>query len=251
MSGDLAGRRALVTGGSGAIGRSVSLSLARRGASVVVGYCRGAQAAEATVAEVARLGGRAVAAQGSLTSPEGVRGLVAQARRELGGLDILVNAAGVVRAGPFVLGDVGVWHEVLEANILGVASVCREAARLMLRNNDGGGTIVLLSSVAGRHTVPQHSAYCASKAAVDSLVRSLARELGGRKIRVNAVAPGFVRGGMNAAISPELEAQILADVPLGRVCTPEEVGEIVGFLCSPACDYITGQVIVIDGGLTA
>jgi 3-oxoacyl-[acyl-carrier protein] reductase len=234
----LDGKTALVTGGSRGIGRAIALELARAGASVVVGYRSGADEA----AEVAReTGGRAV--QADVGSPEDAARLVEDA----GELDILVNNAGLTRDGLIARMSDEDWDAVLRTNLGGVFHTCRAAARGMMRRR--AGAIVNISSVVGVHGNPGQTNYAASKAGIIGFTKSLARELGGRGVRANVIAPGYVESRLTEAISDEMRALMLQNTPLGRFGKPEDVAGAVRFLCSDDASFITGEVMLVDGGL--
>lgn len=236
--GSLEGKTALVTGGSRGIGRAIAVELSGAGAAVVVGYRAGGEEAE----EVARLiGGRAVQAD---------VGDAAQAARlveEAGELEILVNNAGLTRDGLLARMPDDDWTEVIATNLGGVFHTCRAAARGMMRRR--GGAIVNVSSVVGLHGNPGQTNYAASKAGVIGFTKSLARELGGRGVRANVVAPGYIESRLTDAISGEMRELMLQNTPLGRFGSPEDVAGAVRFLCSDEASFITGEVLLVDGGL--
>jgi 3-oxoacyl-[acyl-carrier protein] reductase len=234
----LEGRRALVTGGSRGIGRAIAAELARAGAEVVVGYRSGAEEAAEVAAEI---GGRAV--QADVASAEDASRLV----EEAGELDILVNNAGVTRDGLLArMGDED-WHEVIETNLSSVFYTCRAVSRPMMKRRSGA--IVNLSSVVGVHGNLGQTNYGAAKAGIIGFTKSLARELGSRGVRANVVAPGYVKTRLTDAIPDELKSVMLANTPLGRLGDPEDVAGAVRFLCSDEASFITGEVLLIDGGL--
>lgn len=229
---------ALVTGGSRGIGRAIALELARAGATVVVGYRSGAAEAE----EVAReAGGRAV--QADVASADDAKRLVA----ETGDLDILVNNAGVTRDGLLLRMPDEDWRDVIETNLSSVFYTCRAAARGMMKKR--AGSIVNLSSVVGLHGNAGQTNYSASKAGVIGFTKALARELGNRGVRANVVAPGYVSTRLTDVLADDLKEMMLANTPLGRLGTPEDVAGAVRFLCSDDASFITGEVLLVDGGL--
>ena len=234
----LEGRRALVTGGSRGIGRAIALELARAGASVVVGYREGREEAEVVAAEA---GGRAV--QADVATPEEAARLV----EEAGELDILVNNAGVTRDGLLARMPDEDWRIVLETNLSSVFYTCRAAARGMMRRRSGA--VVNVSSVVGVHGNPGQTNYSASKAGIIGFTKALARELGSRGVRANVVAPGYVATRLTEVLSEEARGLMLANTPLGRLGQPEDIAGAVRFLCSDEASFITGEVLLVDGGL--
>ena len=234
----LAGKRALVTGGSRGIGRAIALELSRAGADVVVGYMAGKDEAEAVAAEA---GGRAV--QADVASPEEAARLVEAA----GDLDVLVNNAGVTRDGLLARMPDEDWRTVLETNLSSVFYTCRAAARGMMRRR--AGAIVNVSSVVGVHGNPGQTNYAASKAGIIGFTKALARELGSRGVRANVVAPGYVETRLTDVLPEQARAAMLVNTPLGRLGNPEDVAGAVRFLCSDEASFITGEVLLVDGGL--
>jgi 3-oxoacyl-[acyl-carrier protein] reductase len=234
----LDGKTALVTGGSRGIGRAIATELARAGASVVVGYRTGKDEAEALASE---LGARAV--QADVSTPEDAARLVAEA----GSLDILVNNAGLTRDGVLARMPDDDWRVVLETNLSSVFYTCRAACRPMMKKR--GGSIVNLSSIVGVHGNWGQTNYAASKAGIIGFTKSLARELGSRNVRANVVAPGYVKTRLTEVLPEEATQAMLQNTPLGRVGEPEDVAGAVRFLCSDEAAFITGEVLLVDGGL--
>jgi 3-oxoacyl-[acyl-carrier protein] reductase len=234
----LAGKRALVTGASRGIGRAIAVELASGGADVVVGYRSGADEAE----EVARVtGGRAV--QADVSNADDARRLV----EEAGDPDILVNNAGLTRDGLIARMPDDDWDTVIATNLGGTFYTCRAVARTMMRRRSG--SIVNVSSIVGVHGNPGQTNYSASKAGIIGLTKALARELGPRGVRANVVAPGYVSTQLTNVLSEELRGAMLANTPLGRLGDPEDVARAVRFLCSDDAAFITGEVLLVDGGL--
>jgi 3-oxoacyl-[acyl-carrier protein] reductase len=234
----LEGKTALVTGGSRGIGRAIAVELARAGASVVIGYHAGAEEAEAVAAEIR---GRAVQAD------VGDAGQAQRLVEEAGDLDVLVNNAGLTRDGLIARMSDEDWRVVLDTNLGGVFHTCRAAARGMMRRR--AGAIVNVSSIVGVHGNPGQTNYAASKAGMIGFTKSLARELGSRGVRANVVAPGYVRTRLTDVLDEELQQAMLANTPLGRLGEPEDVAAAVRFLCSEESRFITGEVLLVDGGL--
>jgi 3-oxoacyl-[acyl-carrier protein] reductase len=234
----LEGKLALVTGASRGIGRAIAAELARAGASVVVGYRSGAEEAEALATEI---GGRPVRAD--VADPEQAARLV----EEAGDLDILVNNAGLTRDGLILRMSDEDWRTVLDTNLGGVFHTCRAAARGMMKKRRG--TIVNLTSVVGLHGNPGQTNYAASKAGIVGFTKSLAKEMASRGVRANAVAPGYIQTALTEVLPDEVQQAILANTPLGRLGTPEDVAGAVRFLCSDEASFVTGEVLLVDGGL--
>ncbi len=234
----LEGKNALVTGASRGIGRAIAVELARAGAGVVVGYRTGVEEAESVAAE---LGGRAVRAD--ISSPEEARALV----EEAGELDILVNNAGVTRDGLLARMPDEDWRTVIETNLSSIFYTCRAACRPMMKRR--GGAIVNISSIVGVHGNPGQTNYGAAKAGIIGFTKSLARELGSRGVRANVVAPGYVHTQLTDVLPDELKEAMVANTPLRRIGSPDDVAATVRFLCSDEASFITGEVILVDGGL--
>ena len=236
----LAGKTALVTGGSRGIGRAIAEELARAGASVIIGYRSGAEEA----AEVAAaIGGRAI--QADIADSADAARLV----EEAGALDILVNNAGLTRDGLLMRMSDDDWQTVIDTNLSGTFYTCRAVARGMLKRR--GGSIINVSSIVGIHGNLGQTNYSASKAGIIGFTKSLAREVGGRGVRANVVAPGYVQTRLTEAIPEELAQGMLAQTPLGRFGTPDDITGAVRFLASDAAAFVTGAVLVVDGGLTS
>ena len=234
----LEGKTALVTGASRGIGRAIAEELARAGASVVVGYRAGQDEAEALAAEI---GARAV--QADVSSAEDAARLV----EEAGDLDILVNNAGLTRDGLLARMSDDDWRAVIETNLSSVFYTCRAVCRPMMKKR--AGAIVNVSSVVGVHGNWGQTNYAASKAGIIGFTKSLARELGSRGVRANVVAPGYVKTRLTEVLPEEATAAMLLNTPLARLGEPEDVAGAVRFLCSDEASFITGEVLLVDGGL--
>jgi 3-oxoacyl-[acyl-carrier protein] reductase len=234
----LDGKTALVTGGSRGIGKAIAVELARAGASVVVGYRSGSDEAEAVASEI---GGRAV--QADVADAEDAKRLV----EEAGDLDILVNNAGLTRDTLLARMSDQDWRAVIDTNLGGVFNTCRAVVRNMMRRRSG--SIVNVASIVGLRGNPGQTNYSASKAGIIGFTKSLARELGSRGVRANVVAPGYVSTRLTDVIADELKERVLAATPLGRFGDPEDIAAAVRFLCSDEASFITGEVLLVDGGL--
>jgi 3-oxoacyl-[acyl-carrier protein] reductase len=234
----LEGKTALVTGGSRGIGAAVARELARAGAAVVVGYRSGAEEAAAIASE---LGGRAV--QADVSNADDAKRLV----EEAGELDVLVNNAGITRDGVLARMTDDDWRSVLETNLSSVFYTCRAVSRGMMKRR--GGSIVNLSSVVGLHGNWGQSNYAASKGGIVAFTKSLAQELGSRGVRANVVAPGYINTQLTDVIPEEAQQKMLGLTPLGRFGEPEDVARAVRFLSSDDASFITGEVVVVGGGL--
>ncbi len=234
----LDGKLALVTGASRGIGRAIAVELAAAGARVVVGYRSGRDEAEEVAAQI---GGHAV--QADVSSPEDGARLV----EEAGDLDVLVNNAGLTRDGLIARMSDEDWRVVLDTNLGGVFHTCRAAARGMMKRKSG--SIVNLTSVVGVHGNPGQTNYAASKAGIIGFTKALARELAPRNVRANAVAPGYITTALTEVLPEQAQQAILQNTPLERMGTPEDVAAAVRYLSSDAASFVTGEVLLVDGGL--
>jgi 3-oxoacyl-[acyl-carrier protein] reductase len=234
----LEGRLALVTGASRGIGRAIAEELARAGASVVVGYRSGKDEAEELAASI---GGRAI--QADVSSADEAKRLVDEA----GDVDVLVNNAGLTRDGLLARMSDDDWRTVIETNLSSVFYTCRAVTRPMMKKRSG--SIINISSIVGVHGNWGQTNYGASKAGIIGFTKSLARELGSRNIRANVVAPGYVKTALTDVLPDEATAAMVQQTPLGRVADPEEIAGAVRFLASDQASFITGDVLLVDGGL--
>jgi 3-oxoacyl-[acyl-carrier protein] reductase len=244
----LQGKAALVTGGSRGIGRAIALELASMGAAVAVNYAARADDAADVVAAIEAHGGRAVALGGDVSDPAAAAALVAHVAEQLGGLDVLVNNAGIARDNLALRMKDSEWLDVLAVDLSGAFYCSRAALRPMLKAH--WGRIVNVASIAGTSGNAGQANYSAAKAGLIGLTKALAREVGSRAITVNAVAPGFIETEMTASLPAEIHAQVAARASLQRMGRVEEVAAAAAFLASPAAGYITGQVLIVDGGLS-
>jgi len=238
----LDGKVALVTGGSRGIGAAISRELVRAGAKVAINYRAGQEAAEEVAGEI---GGLAI--QADVSNPEEVKALIERVEGELGDIDAVVNNAGITRDTLIARMTDDDWEMVIDTNLRGTFNTCRAVSRKMLRRR--AGSIVNLSSVVGVHGNPGQANYAASKAGIIGLTKALARELGSRGVRVNAIAPGYISTELTNVLSEEARGLILQNTPLGRLGEPEDIAGAVRFLCSDEAAFITGEVLLVDGGL--
>ena len=245
----LEGRVALVTGGSRGIGRAICVALARRGAKVIVNYASKADAAAETAELVTAAGGQAAIAGFDVADAGAVAEAVKQIGKDHGGLDILVNNAGVAINGLLLRFKDEQWARTLGVNLTGAFLCARAAASLLLRAKEHG-RIVNITSVVGENGNGGQAAYAASKAGLLGLTTSLAKELAGRGVTVNAVSPGFIDTDMTSEHLPEAaRAKLLEQIPLARIGLADDVAHAVAFLAGPEAAYITGQVLRVNGGL--
>jgi 3-oxoacyl-[acyl-carrier protein] reductase len=245
----LDGKVALVTGGSRGIGRAICVALGRRGAKVIVNYAARRDAADETAAAVVAAGGTAAVAGFDVADAAAAAEAVKQVGKDHGGLDILVNNAGVAINGLLLRYKDDQWQRTLAVNLTGAFNCARAAASLLLRAKDAG-RIVNITSVVGESGNGGQAAYAASKAGLIGLTTSLAKELAGRGVTVNAVSPGFIDTDMTAEHLPEAaRAKLLEQIPLARIGVADDVAHAVAFLAGPEASYITGQVLRVNGGL--
>ncbi|HKQ38554.1 MAG TPA: glucose 1-dehydrogenase [Verrucomicrobiae bacterium] len=245
----LSGKVAVVTGASKGIGAAIARHLAAEGAAVVVNYASSKVAANDVVSEISKNGGRAVAVQADMSRKTEIESLFAEAKRAFGTIDILVNNAGIYEFAPLENISEAHFHKQFNLNVLGLLLATQVAVKLF---GPGGGTIINISSVVAQMGVPQAAVYSGTKGAVDALTRSLAKELGPRKIRVNAINPGMVETeGVHAAgiVGSDMQKGVEAQTPLGRIGQPQDIATAAVFLASPDSAWITGETFVISGGM--
>ncbi len=249
MSKKLSGKVAVVTGASKGIGAGIAKNLAEEGAAVVVNYSSSKEAADRVVTEIARIGGKAVAVHANVSKQADIDRLFAETKKVFGRLDILVNNAGVYEFAALENITEESFHRLFNLNVLGLILTSQQAAKYF---GPEGGSIVNISSVVSQLPPPYGSVYSATKAAVDAVTKSLSKELGPRKIRVNAINPGMVltEGVQSTGISEsDLRKQIEARTPLGRIGEVEDVAPAAVFLASPDASWISGETLVVAGGL--
>src|SRR5580765_1833158 len=246
--GKLGGKVALVTGASKGIGASIAKHLAAEGAAVVVNYHSGKSDADRVVTEITRGGGKAIAAQANLSQKAEIDRLFAETKKAFGRLDILVNNAGIYEFTPLENVTEEHFHKQFNLNVLGLILASQKAAEYF---DSAGGCIINIGSGAGINPVPGASVYSATKAAVDAITKSLSKELGARKIRVNSLNPGMVETeGVHTAgvLGTDFHKQILAQTPLGRIGQPEDIGKVAAFLASDDAGWISGETLLVAGG---
>jgi 3-oxoacyl-[acyl-carrier protein] reductase len=231
----------------GGIGRAIAVELARLGANVAVSGHSSLAAAQAVAAEIEALGRQAMAVQCDVSVAEQVESFVSGVLTSWGRLDIVVNNAGVNRDALVMRMSEQDWDLVLDSNLKGTFLVTRAALKPMVKQRSG--KIVNITSVIGLIANPGQANYSASKAGIIGFTRTTAKEVASRNIQVNAVAPGFIETAMTDALAGDRRTELLKSIPAGRLGTPEDVSAAVAFLCSPAADYVTGQVLTVDGGL--
>jgi len=244
---DLTGRAALITGSSRGIGRAIALQLARQGASITVNYLRNEEAAKQVQQTILSNGGQASIVQGDISVPKQAERVVDMARQAFGRLDVLVNNAGFNRDTLLLRMSVEDWDEVMAINLRGTFLCTKAALRHMLRQR--WGRVINIGSVAGIAGNAGQANYAAAKAGLTGFTKAVAREMGSRGITANVVAPGLVRTELTKDIPPEMIDLAMQRIFVGRVGTPEDIAACVAFLASEEASYMSGQVLVVDGGL--
>jgi 3-oxoacyl-[acyl-carrier protein] reductase len=243
----LKGEIALVTGGSRGIGRACSLALAKEGAEVIVNYVSNESAAQNVCNEIKSFGGNASAIKFDIGNPTETQEALQALLKEKKTISILVNNAGITCDGLMMRFPVSDWDSVINTNLRGAFITSQAVIRSMMKERKG--SIIHMSSIVGIMGNAGQAAYCAAKAGLIGLTKSMAKELATRNIRVNAVAPGYIETDMTGILTPEQKEGILKSIPLGRVGKPEEIADAVVFLASERASYITGQVLAVDGGM--
>lgn len=238
---------ALVTGAARGLGRAIALELAAAGAKVVVNYAGSEAKAAEVVEQILAKGGEAFAVQADVGQADDVERLVKAALEEFGRIDILVNNAGIARDNLLLRMKEADWDAVLNTNLKGVYLCTKAVSKGMLKQRSG--VIINISSVVGIAGNAGQANYAAAKAGVIGFTKSMAKELAPRGIRVNAVAPGYIATDMTEILPEEVKNEIISRIPLGQVGKPEDIAQAVLFLASPAAGYITGQTLVVDGGM--
>lgn len=238
---------AFVTGGAVGIGAAIARELAQNGAKVIINYNKSVDQAASLLQEAQEKNCQIEAIQGNVSSLSEVKAMIDHIIASYGRIDIAVNNAGITADNLLVRMNEDDFDRVIQVNLKGTWNVCRQVIPLMMKERQG--KIINISSVVGIAGNPGQSNYCAAKAGIIGLTKSLAKEVAKRGILVNAVAPGFIETNMTATLKPELKQAILDSIPLGKIGQPEEVAKAVAFLASDWNTYITGQVIQVDGGL--
>ena len=240
-------RTAIVTGGSRGIGRAVCRKLAERSMNIVMNYSANADAAEEAADVCRSLGARVVTVQGSVAVPEDCDRIVQEALDAFGQVDVLVNSAGINRDNLLLRMSEEDFDQVIAVNLRGTFRMMKAVARPMMRKRYG--RIINLSSIVGEMGNAGQVNYAASKAGVNGMTKAFAKEIAGKGITVNAVAPGFIDTDMTRALSREAAESLKARIPMGRLGTPEDVAHVISFLASEEAGYVTGQVIGVNGGM--
>ena len=243
----LDGKTALVTGASRGIGRAIAIRLASEGAAVAINYAGNVKAAEEVKAVIEAAGGRAMLVQADVADSTAVDAMIKAVIEAFGQIDILVNNAGITRDGLLMRMKEEDWDAVINTNLKGIFHCTKAVSKLMMKKRYG--RIVNMASVVGLIGNAGQSNYAAAKAGVVGFSKSMARELASRGITVNMVAPGFIDTDMTAVLPDKVREAMVADIPLGKIGTPENVADAVVFLVSDQASYITGQTINVDGGM--
>ena len=244
---DFTGKTGLVTGGSRGIGAAIAQAFAEKGATIALNYAGSKEAAELTRDKILATGAPCSLYQADVSDMAQVEAMVKEIEKELGGIDVVVNNAGITRDGLFMRMKEEDWDAVIAINLKGVFNCSKAVIRDMIKKKSG--KIINITSVVGLSGNPGQANYAASKAGVIGFTKSLALELGSRNIQVNAVAPGYIATAMTDAIPENLREEIIKKVPAGRIGKPEEIAKAVLFLASSDADYITGQVLSVNGGM--
>lgn len=241
------GKNVVVTGGSRGIGRAIALEFGKNGANVVINYANSDAEAKKVAEEIKSLGGNAILIKGDISSFNEGKKLIDETVKAFGTIDILINNAGITKDGLIMRMKEEQFDEVLDINLKGVFNTCKSAVFHMIKQRNG--KIINISSIVGVIGNAGQANYAASKAGVIGLTKSIAKEVGSRGITVNAIAPGFIKSDMTDVLSEKVKDGMLSLIPLGRFGAVEDIAKTVTFLASESAEYITGQVINVDGGM--
>lgn len=244
---DLSGKVAVITGASRGIGRSIALELAKAGASVVVNYRNNEEEAEKTLEEIKRKGGFGILIKGDVSIYEEAKIIIDKTVEHFGKIDILINNAGISKIGLFIDMKENEWQKIINVNLNGVINCCHSALLHMVARKSG--CIINVSSMWGNVGASCEAIYSASKGAVNSFTKALAKEMAPSNIRINAIAPGVINTEMNNFLSQEEKEELKREIPIGKFGEAEDIGKTVVFLCSDNASYITSQIITVDGGM--
>ncbi len=240
-------KKAIVTGGSRGIGRAIALKLAALGADVAVNYNSNEALANEVVKEISQLGRKAIAVKANVSDLDEAQEMIQQVGSEFGGIDILINNAGMTKDGLLLKMKEEDWDQVISTNLKSVFNCTKAISRLMIKQKQG--RIINISSVVGIIGNAGQGNYSASKAGIIGFSKTMARELGSRGITVNVIAPGYIQTDMTETMNENIKEQLLNQIPIKRLGNPEDIANLAGFLASDEASYITGQVINVDGGM--
>lgn len=243
----LLGKTAIVTGGSRGIGKAIAIKLAEQGANIVVNYSNSPESANEVIRMIETIGRQGIAIKADVSNPSEVEELISVAEARFSSIDILINNAGITRDTLLMKMKEDDWDSVITTNLKGTFNCTKAVTKKMIRQRSG--KIVSVASVIGIVGNAGQANYAASKAGIIGFTKSIAKELGSRNINVNAVAPGYIQTDMTDKLSAEVKEGLIADIPLKRLGAPEDVANIVVFLCTEEASYITGQVFNVDGGM--
>lgn len=244
---NLLDKTAIITGGSRGIGKAIALKLAKKGANIVVNYTSNSSKAEEAVNEIKKMGREAMAVKADVSNPDDVKNLIKETEKKFSSIDILINNAGITRDTLLIRMKEDDWDKVMSVNLKGTFLCTKLVGKKMMKQRSGN--IVNIASVVGIIGNAGQANYSASKAGIIGFTKSTAKELSSRGINVNAVAPGFIETEMTKKLSEEVVENYSKNIPLGKMGKPEDVANVVSFLCSEEASYITGQVINVDGGM--
>lgn len=244
---NLNGKIALITGGSRGIGKAIALKLASLGANIVVNYTKSDTKAKEVIKLAEEMGVRAIAVKADVSNKDDVENFINKVLGEFGRIDILVNNAGITRDNLLMRMKEEEWDDVININLKGTFNVTKAAIRAMMKQK--GGSIINVASVIGITGNQGQCNYAASKAGIIGFTKSIAKEVAKKKVRVNAVAPGFIKTDMTEKLPEKVKEEYLSKIPLNRLGEPEDIANAIAFLASDLSSYITGQVLIVDGGL--